>query len=288
MFPSIYNNRFFISAEKLDRPVFIWGAPRSGTTLLYNLIAKHPAVGYPGAEHQTPLEGTGIWWQTFGEHRGRMAANLADLDKMRKIRSAYHSLLATQKKTRLLDKIPFMILWVPLVNKVFPDARHIHIIRDGRAVVNSIVWKLRYSDREKDRLFREEKLFYGPQPPELTNPMDLPPVLRHARQWVLLVEEGKRSRALLGERYHEVRYEDLVSSPRSVMEAVLNYCMLETSEETVKQNIPDTLPNRNRVWTNEKKTSKSSGFETQRALKDDEMDTLREMDPLLKQMGYVL
>jgi hypothetical protein len=279
--------RLLMRAKKLDRPVFIWGAPRSGTTLLYNLVSKHPEVGYLGGENNAPLEGTGIWWETFGVNRGEMPADLADPAKVRKIRSKYHTLLRAQNKTRLLDKIPFMTLWIPLVNEVFPDAKHVHIIRDGRAVVNSILWKLRYSEREKDQLFREEKLFYGPQPAELVNPMDLSLALRHARQWVLLVERGKSNREILGERYYEVRYEDLVSSPRPVMEAVFNHCMLDPSCGFVNHVIPEALPNRNNVWRSEEKTIQPSGFETESALQKDELGDLREMDHLLKRMGYI-
>ena len=127
----------------IEKPIFIWGAPRSGTTLLYEQLLKHDDVGYLGLDKGTLSEGTGFWWETFKMCRGTMDASMANTYRIWKIRKKYKEMLDRQGKTRLLDKIPFMILWIPLVNEVFPDARHIHIIRDGRAVVNSVLYKVR-------------------------------------------------------------------------------------------------------------------------------------------------
>jgi len=270
----------------LDRPIFIWGAPRSGTSLLYQLIAKHPDVGYLDFGKGKPREGTGFWWRAFGEQRGAMDASMANPAAIQQICKEYALLLRERGKSRLLDKIPFMTLWIPLVNEVFPDARHFHIIRDGKAVVNSILYKIRYSKREKDRLFRESKLMFGPQPPELIDPMSLHPAIRHARQWIMLVEYGRCNVEMLGERYYELFYENLVVTTRSAMKLVIDHAQLAYDEHFLNEIFPESLENRNYKWKTDKQPLAEDGFTAHRAFEGEDIPYLKEMNPLLRLLGY--
>lgn len=271
---------------RLDRPIFIWGAPRSGTTLLYKLIGQHPAVAYPTDATGDPREGTGYWWDVFGELRGLAPAALADPVKVRRMRAAYADLVREQGKARLLEKTPFMVLWVPLVNVVFPDALHIHIIRDGRAVVNSILYKLRYSKKDKDQQFVEERVLYGPCPPELVDPVSLPQAERHAQQWRLLVEHGRQAQTLLGERYLEVRYEDLTAHPRETMSTVMSHVQLPVDEEFLVAHYAHRLENRNSKWRSADAASVQDGFTARRVLTSEDLPALQAIAADLRALGY--
>ncbi|MCL4302438.1 MAG: sulfotransferase [Anaerolineae bacterium] len=275
-----------LKCNKLDRPIFIWGAPCSGTTLLYQLLAKHPGVGYPQTGTLDPREGTDFWWRAFGEHRGVMDTKLLHPKRTRQICSDYERILEIQKKSRLLDKIPFMILWIALVDEIFPTARHFHVIRDGRAVVNSILYKLRYSTKEKHRRFQEEKILYGPCPPELVNPLLQPQPQRHARQWLYLVTYGQQNRPLLGERYLEIRYEDLVADPQRIMRQVLDHAQLDYNEQFIAEIFPAQLINRNYKWQSSEQIQVSDNYTAQKSLTDEDMPYLAEMSPLLQSLGY--
>ena len=270
----------------LDRPIFIWGAPRSGTTLLFELIAKHPDVAYLGADEGKPREGTGFWWRAFGEHRGEMSNDLAHPDGIQQIWNAYASLLRVQGKSRLLDKIPFMTLWIQLVNEVFPKARHFHIIRDGRAVVNSILYKLRFSGKEKDQPFCKEELLYGPHPAKLMEPMLQSPAERHAKQWMLLVKQGRKNASILGRRYFELRYEDLVHDPPVAMKSIFHHAQLPYDQTFIDDHYAKTLENRNYKWESNKCDIASDGFTAHRAVEPEDIPSLREMNPLLRLLGY--
>jgi hypothetical protein len=286
LFTSILNSKPQVNS--LDRPLFIWGAPRSGTTLFYQLMAQHPDTGYLiNAKTNKPREGTGFWWHVFGEQRGIMDASLAQSQKINQVRNDYARMLKAQKKSRLLDKIPFMILWIPLINEVFPQARHFHIIRDGRAVVNSVLYKVRYAEGERYRLFREKKLLFGPYPPELLEPMSLPSAQRYARQWLLLVEQGRRNAGLLGERYFELRYEDLVNDPRGWLKAAFEHAQLDYDDRFITETIPENLTSQNYKWQSDNQT-KFEGDTRQRALDPDDIFYLAEMNPLLQVLGYSL
>ena len=271
---------------QLDRPIFIWGAPRSGTTLLYELMSQHSAVAYPVDVAGKPREGTGYWWDAFGELRGPAPASLANADTVRQIHTAYADLVQQQGKTRLLDKTPFMVLWIPLVNVVFPDARHIHIIRDGRAVVNSILYKLRCSVKDKDQPFVVEHVLYGPCPPEMPDPLALPQAERHAQQWRLLVQHGQRARQLLGDRYLELRYEDLTARPHQTMRAVLQHAQLPADEAFLAAHYAEQLENRNSKWRSAEMAPMQDGFTARRALTDDDWPALHAIATDLRALGY--
>ena len=272
--------------DHLGCAIFIWGAPRSGTTLLCELITRHPDVGYLGSEGKKPQEGTGFWWRAFGEHRGEMNKNLALPGRIKQIRNEYSALLRKQGKSRLLDKTPFMTLWIQLVNEVFPEARHLHIIRDGRAVVNSILYKLRFSRKEKDQRFCKEELFYGPHPLGLIDPMSQSPAQRHTLQWILLVEQGRKNAELLSQRYWELRYEDLVAAPRTMMKKVFSHALLPYGNKFIDDNYPLKLENRNYKWKSDRHELPSDGVTGHRALKGEDMPFLETMNPLLRSLGY--
>jgi len=281
-----YSHTGDLNCHKIDRPIFIWGAPCSGTTLLYQLLAKHPAVGYPQTDTFDPREGADLWWRVFGEHRGVMDVDLILPRRVHQICSQYARILEAQQKTRLLDKTPFMTLWIPLLNAIFPTARHFHIIRDGRAVVNSILYKLRYSKKKNHKLFQEEKLLFGPHPPELIDPLLQPQAQRHLRQWSYLVTHGQQNRDVLGERYFELRYEDLVDNPRTVMRWVLEHAQLDYNEEFISESFASELTNRNYKWQSTTSVEQSDGYTAHRAFIDEDLPYLAEITPLLQKLGY--
>jgi Sulfotransferase family len=271
----------------VDRPIFVWGAPCSGTSLLHPLVAKHPDVGFPKNEAQHPSEGTYIWWRAFGTHLGVMDASLVRARRVEQVRADYASILKTQEKPRLVDKSPFMTLWVPLINVVFPDARHFHIVRDGRAAVNSVLHKLRYSTMQRHKPYQEGRYMFGPYPPELADPLRQPQAQRHTRQWMQLVTHGRRNKDLLGDRYFEVRYEELVDDPRRIMRQVWDHAQLDHTEQLLLETFPPKLTNRNYKWqTLHQPMEQSDGYADRRSLSDEDMPYLTEMIPMLRSLGY--
>ncbi len=100
---------------------------------------------------------------------------------------------------------------LPLVNYLFPDARYIHLIRDGRDVAFSDhvapkdpFWQKVYVDAVGVKRWRG--LFYG-QHSRAAYRLDSS--LYNAQHWLNSVKLGRRNGAMLGSRYLEVRYEAL-------------------------------------------------------------------------------
>lgn len=111
--------------------VCIVGAPRSGTTILGEKLAQQSEIAYL-------FEPYFLW----DRHSGPMAddrrtADIVDAKTKYFIRREMHRYLKKRKARFLVDKSPFNSLRIPFVNAIFPEAKFIHIVRDGRAVALS-------------------------------------------------------------------------------------------------------------------------------------------------------
>jgi hypothetical protein len=147
-----------------DRPIFIVGAPRSGTTLLSLMVHAHPRLAMP-PETRFVLR---IWrdrhrfgdLSTREQHRalaracvakGSMVRDLGVSKRELKRRilaapptfgSAFAAVFAAYAqvhgKARWGDKRPTYFAEVDVLLRLFPDAQIVHVVRDGRAVVASL------------------------------------------------------------------------------------------------------------------------------------------------------
>lgn len=108
-----------------DLPVFIVGMPRSGTTLVEQILASHPQVH--GAGELSAL-------RLSIEAAGKFPQDIAAMprDKMRAIGQDYLARVAplAQGKDRLVDKMPANFLYAGLIPVILSGARIIHCRRD--------------------------------------------------------------------------------------------------------------------------------------------------------------
>ncbi|HWG66997.1 MAG TPA: sulfotransferase [Rhodanobacteraceae bacterium] len=111
-------------------PVFVIGFPRSGTTLLEQMLDAHPDF--------RSMDERGFVYQLIErmEHAGqRYPADLADLTQVEtdQLRAVYGRLvghtLSDLGQRRLIDKNPLNMLCLPMILRLFPDARIILCIR---------------------------------------------------------------------------------------------------------------------------------------------------------------
>jgi hypothetical protein len=116
-------------------PIFILGAPRSGTTMLFQLLDSSRSLASIGYGSQFLLE----MFRPDAIRPGRShAAGPEDVSaaERRVLTWAIDRIAATDP---YLDKFPRMVLRVPYLQALYPDARFVHIVRDGRAVVSSLL-----------------------------------------------------------------------------------------------------------------------------------------------------
>jgi len=108
---------------RLHRPIFIIGAPRSGTTFLGDCIGRMPEVSYHCAPRLTKALTGRVYDRSWSERRSAQV-----------FRMSYSALVVTALHggRRFADKTPENSFLVPFLAATFPAAQFVHIIRDGR------------------------------------------------------------------------------------------------------------------------------------------------------------
>ena len=196
---------------------FVVGVNRSGTTLLRMMLDSHPALAIGPETHFVPdliaLLETGDArvadlvatirgareWEDFGLGEAELTAAFERLGPRLEAGPAlraFYSLCAQRAgKPRAGDKTPAYGRSMLAIKAALPEARFVHVIRDGRDVALSI----------RDRA--------GGERPER-------PFGRIAKRWKRRIAGAREQAELLGKSYLEVRYERLVSEPEPLLKEV--------------------------------------------------------------------
>jgi hypothetical protein len=206
-------------ARRVSEPFFIVGSARSGTTMLRLMMNAHPDVAVP-PESRFIVElwrgreqvDTEDWLRELAGHR-RFGEWGLDIDAVRArldgvsvsygaaVEAAFCAYAEARGKVRWGDKTPRYIENIPLLARLFPGARFVHIVRDGRNVA------LSYAD-----------LPFGPST-----------VGRAASLWARRVSAGMRAGRVLGDdRYMEIRYETLVRDREALERVARRLCRFLT------------------------------------------------------------
>ena len=221
-----------LTGARVDRPIFVIGAPRSGTMLLYTVLRTSSKLA-----HWRPTEAHEVWEADYHpalrgwESNALTAGDLTD-EAAARIRRSF--LLVTGTGKRLIDKTPRNVLRVPFMDAVFPDARYIYLKRDGRDNVNSLInaWR---SPRYRTYELPEPHSIPGVDPrwwkfvlfPGWRDFLQGPLEVVCAEQWVASNEHVMRARSGIdASRWTEIHYEDLVERPVEEVQRLLEFCDL--------------------------------------------------------------
>ena len=199
--------RFRGCGEPSSVPVFIVGMPRSGTTLVEQILASHPQVFGAGE-----LPGLGNALDSI-RPTGGTALPLPDLmanvsgEDLRRLGQRYVSEITrlAPAATRIVDKMPSNFLFAGLIHLVLPNARIIHVVRDPVDTCVSCF----------------SKLFAAGQ----HHTYDLAELGRYYRHYQALMQHWHR--VLPPERILDVRYEDVVVDLQGEARRLIAHCGLE-------------------------------------------------------------
>ena len=113
------------TGDATNTPIFILGMPRSGTTLVEQIISRHSQVH--GAGELSLL-------RRFGDRISRGIDDIST-DALLKVRESYSRELNKVSENRpfVTDKMPHNFLYIGIINKVLPEAKIIHVKRDPAA-----------------------------------------------------------------------------------------------------------------------------------------------------------
>ncbi len=225
-------------------PLFIVGCPRSGTTILGEIISQHPDCFYL-------FEPRPIWVQVeprlniWGENAqgGQLVWEAAhyQANHALRLRRWFHFARSLGRKPRLVEKLPLNVFRLPWMAQVFPNARFIHIIRHGRDAALSLA---KLVSRRFPPGYWETHWNYLMFEQYAARHADLRPALQGAQNapdnygrallvWACAVHAGLRARSRLGERLLEIHYEDLVTRPRPTLEKLLAFAELSPAPRVI-------------------------------------------------------
>lgn len=134
-----------------DRPIFVLGVPRSGTTLVEQVLSSHPLVGDAG---ELPALEEVIWpWADCWLRPGSGSEFGSDptREAVWKAAESYLERLASidNRSVHVIDKMPDNSLYIGLIRLLFPRARIVSCRRDPRDIGVSCFGLLFKSDRLK-------------------------------------------------------------------------------------------------------------------------------------------
>jgi hypothetical protein len=210
------------SSPLRDRLIFVVGAQRSGTNWIQRVLATHPRVAAAPSETflfshgLRPLEERFHHGSLSSSTTGRVYANRdLVLDGMRDLCDAvFGGLIAGLKPSadHLVERTPHHAYHLDLIGEVYPDGRFIHMIRDGRDVVRSLI--------------RQD---WGPADAGLA-----------AREWKNAVEAARKSGSALA-NYHEVRYEELLERRDSAIPKLFSAVGLDAGDADIAQALSESV-----------------------------------------------
>lgn len=211
--------------------VFVVGCPRSGTTLLRIMLDKHPKLAIPPESHfvlpalraecnpaQPPhlanlrnRLSASSWFHSWAVPLTEVEQEWSDRrpdDGSEALRGVFRCYARRQGKELFGDKTPWYGTDIPTLARAFPEARFVHIIRDGRDVALSLLERV-----------------------ELP-PYTVPAAIAHWRRRVLAASVA--GAALGPKRYCEVRYEDLLEDPEWSLRRLCMFLDLDFSPQMLE------------------------------------------------------
>ncbi len=267
---------------QIDRPIFVVGAPRSGTNIFYRTFAKHPDLAWisnitkkvPSSlwltriimlfrnDHR-PTEANNVWRKFAGDDDESLGRDDVTAAAGKYLHTVLQNNLRIFNKPRFVNKCPGNSVRIEFLQEIFPDAIFIHIIRDGRAAAYSIM---------RSRL-GHAGAYWSVKPPGWQDLLKLPLVDACALQWKMTVEAILQSaKKLPREQYMAVKYEEFVARPAEIFEQVGEKCDLVWQDDLL-QTITAGMDNRNFKWQTE--------------MQDADKNTLNVLlSDFLKQLGY--
>jgi len=243
------------SAERINKPIFVLGSPRSGTSILTWCLGQHPniipqeesnwlgsfaihaASGYQrgsarGAHGQLSAIGVGreeflaLFGQTINElilsHRKQFQMQRAQLGL--DVPPFTISRSPNEPKSRWVDGTPEYSFYICGLRKLFPEALFVHLVRDVTAVVRSL---LNFFPDGRNRLVANEQVAY--------------------EYWLRRVTACVEAEQAYGPKVvYRMRYSDIVEQPESAVTSLLGFlgepyapeCLEPLAERINSANVP--------------------------------------------------
>ena len=207
LFTPAFMRRFKERQKSAARPIFILGMPRSGTTLLEQMLSGHPDIygaGELSAMHTIALEMGAVWGRRDDRFPGTDEELLADFARAT---AGYDRLTGHLPRgtRRLTDKMPQNFVFIGLMELMFDDYTIIHCRRHPMATAFSCY----------EHVFNEKSIAFS---------YDLGEIAEYYKFYAAMMAHWHK---LLPGKILDVDYEDVISDPETQLRRVLSHAGLE-------------------------------------------------------------
>jgi protein-tyrosine sulfotransferase len=254
--------------------IFIGGSGRCGTTLMRTMLNSHSRI-HCGPERK--LVGAISVFRNQWAITSRSVMEDAGVS-VEAVDEACAAFVETLMKStndgspRIAEKTPSVLLHSKFLSNAFPRAKFIHLIRDGRAVVASLLRQNWFDATTGKRLEYCQNVEAATQ------------------YWMKMMINIREQAAELGDAYMEVKYEDLVADSRGVSDKVLAF-LGEPWEQSVleqhrfKHDLPESESTNAEIL---RPINSDAVAKWKTELKPEQILTIERMaGPMLRELGYM-
>lgn len=288
---------------EVTRPIILVGTGRSGSSALHRLLSRHPQAAwlsrlcdrFPRKPHYNrlfmsaldlPILGGLIknrfrssesyrFWQEYSRGFARPFRDLLGTDVTNREKNMIAQAMAaciTRTRCRLLLKVTG---WprIGYLAAIFPDAKFLHLVRDGRAVANSMLavpfW---------DGWLGPERWRWGKLSPEQQAAFEASGrsfVALAGLEWVMMQSAvEKASHAVPASQFLQIRYEDFCADTPGAMRTITDFAELEWTPGFARDV--------------ERYPARSTNFKWQTELTAEQQRILQDIQqPYLSKYGYI-
>lgn len=187
-------NQETLKSKNEINPIFILGMPRSGTSLVEQILSNHPLIF--GAGEVPTLHGS--LFNLFSSS----VESKSFKEELQKIKENYlnHLSVMTDKKI-VTDKLPLNFQWIGFISSIFPNTKILHIIREPIATCFSI-YKTLFSPGSLEFSYDEED------------------IIKFYRLYEDIMQFWN---TYLPNQILNISYEELVDQPQDIMQRVFSF-----------------------------------------------------------------
>lgn len=277
--------------QRRTAPVFVLGCPRSGTTLLYDLLLSAGGFAVYLAESNV-FNVLALRFGDLGARQNRQRllrvwlgsklfrATGLDAEEIEKkvleqcqnagdfLRMVMEGVARSQNMQRWAENSPECLLHLPLIKQLIPDALVLHIIRDGRDVATSL----------------ERVRYVRPFPWE-----ERQNLIGSGVYWEWIVQQGRQYGKLLGPDYMEVRFENLISSPLETLNQIGRFIDHELDDARIRLVAYGSVAKPNTSFKAESSENFNPVGRWKKSFSPQQLERFeRMMGPTLQELGYAL
>jgi hypothetical protein len=242
-------------ADTSEAPIFVVGMPRSGTSLVEQILASHPEVYAAGELTRFYQFTRGMSSRMGGDQPYPECVGRLGAVQLREMAESYLDELTTMAPgaRRFTDKLPVNFMHLGLIAMTFARARIVHCTREPMAVC----WSMFAQYFESGNAFAYE----------------LEEVGRFYRQYQGLMAHWEK---LFPNRFYTVAYEELVRHQETVSRALLTHCGLSWDPRCL------------RFYETKRPVNTASVWEVRQPMYTTSVDRWKHFEPFLEELKQAL